>query len=801
MLVVVIGYISLLTNARTKYHATQISQATVLAVANATEMAFTLQAIQGEAQRIIIEERSVLSKAESLSEAAGEAKEARGSIEKEIENFEKLLVLSRKNTETGIQIAEENGVEAEVSAEADQLETIKNLKAKFFLHKKLISQYLILSEINPSKAEEFLQTTLQLSYKNNLLPLIKKYEADAERELTLEATAIGEDINTANRVVLGSTLVALLTAILLGSLISRSISTPINNLQDAVKKISRGKLDTKVNIQSQDEVGVLAKAFNQMVEGLSTTTVSKSYLDNILSSMVDPLIVINFDTTITKVNPATLKLLGYAESELIDKPIDVLFAEDIDPGISRLVQNEFVGNVELSCLTKDGNQIPVSFSASLMRDEAGNIQGIVCVARDITERRHAEAQLRHDALHDALTGLPNRTLFTDRLEHVIELAKRRQDYLFAVLFLDLDRFKMINDSLGHLIGDQLLVAIAHRLETCMRSGDTVARLGGDEFTVLLEDTRDISDITDITERIQQSLKLPFNLNGHEVFTTASIGIVASTTSYSQPEDLMRDADIAMYHAKALGKARHEMFHPGMHDQAVAQLQLDNDLRRAIERQEFQNYYQPIVSLVETGRIVGFEALVRWQHPRRGVIPPTEFIPRAEETGLIIPLGEWVLREACRQMRAWQAQFPRPTEGGYLAPLTISVNLSGKQFSQPNLLEQIKQILQETGLDARSLKLEITESTIMENAESATAMLLEMQALGIGLSIDDFGTGYSSLGYLNRFPVDTLKIDRSFVMDVDADAEKIEIIRTVVMLARNLGMNVVAEGVETIKELT
>lgn len=264
---------------------------------------------------------------------------------------------------------------------------------------------------------------------------------------------------------------------------------------------------------------------------------------------------------------------------------------------------------------------------------------------------------------------------------------------------------------------------------------------------------------------------------------------------------MRDADIAMYRAKSLGKARHEMFHPGMHDRAVAQLQLDNDLRRAIERQEFQNYYQPIVSLVETGRIVGFEALVRWQHPRRGVISPAEFIPRAEETGLIIPLGEWVLREACRQMQAWQAQFPQPTEGKYVAPLTISVNISGKQFTQPNLLEQIKQILQETGLDARSLKLEITESTIMENAESATAMLLEMQALGIGLSIDDFGTGYSSLGYLNRFPVDTLKIDRSFVMDVGDDAEKIEIIRTVVLLARNLGMNVVAEGVETIKELT
>jgi diguanylate cyclase (GGDEF)-like protein/PAS domain S-box-containing protein len=543
-------------------------------------------------------------------------------------------------------------------------------------------------------------------------------------------------------------------------------------------------------------VGILANAFNQMVKDLSSTTVSKAYLDNVLSSMVDPLVVLNFDTTITKVNLATLRLLGYAENELIGRPIDCLYAEYTDLGIRRLVQNGFVGSVELAYVTKDGQQIPMSCSTSLMCDVEGNNQGIVCVARDITEQKRAEAQLRHDALHDALTGLPNRTLFTDRLAHVIELTKRRQDYLFAVLFLDLDRFKMINDSLGHTSGDQLLMAIARRLETCMRSGDTVARLGGDEFTVLLEDVKDIGDVTDIAERIQRSLNSPFNLNGHEMFTTASIGVVLGTTGRDQPEDLLRDADTAMYHhAKVQGPARHEVFHPGMHDRAVAQMQLENDLRRAIERQEFQVYYQPIVSLEETSKINGFEALVRWQHPKRGVISPTEFIPRAEETGLIVPLGYWVLREACQQMRAWQVQFPADP------PLTISVNISGKQFSQPNLIEQIKQILQETELDACSLKLEITESTIMENAESATDMLLAMRALGIELAVDDFGTGYSSLGHLNRFPVNTLKIDRSFVVSVDTDVEKMEIIRTVVMLARNLGMNVVAEGVETSKELS
>lgn len=416
-------------------------------------------------------------------------------------------------------------------------------------------------------------------------------------------------------------------------------------------------------------------------------------------------------------------------------------------------------------------------------------QSNLLLKQEISDRQRAEEQLTHSAFHDALTGLPNRALFMDRLGHVVECAKRREDYLFAVLFLDLDRFKIVNDSLGHMAGDQLLIAIASRIKACLRSADTLARLGGDEFTILLEDIKDVSDAKHVANRIQEELMLPFNLSGNEVFTTASIGIALSTTSYERPEQLLRDADTAMYRAKAHGKARHEVFDIAMHACAIALLHLENDLRRAIERQEFQIHYQPIISLL-SDRINGFEALVRWQHPERGLLSPADFIPMTEETGLVIPIGSWVLREACRQMKVWQEQFPANP------PLTISVNLSGKQFSQPGLSEQIKQILQDTRLDPYSLKLEITESVIVENAESATIMLSQLRTMGIQLYMDDFGTGYSSLSYLHRFPMDTLKIDRSFTSRIGVDNENWEIVQTIITLAHNLGMNVIAEGVET-----
>lgn len=500
---------------------------------------------------------------------------------------------------------------------------------------------------------------------------------------------------------------------------------------------------------------------------------------------------------IVYVNDAFSRATGHSSGEIIGKSAQILLGEATAAAELNLIRTSLLNHeavkAEVILYRQNGSHFWVDVNMVPIRNEQGQVTHFVSVMREVTERKLAEEQLRRNAFHDPLTGLPNRLLFMERLTQTIHRAKQDSDYQFAVLFLDLDRFKVINDSLGHMIGDQLLVAIARRLEACVSAQDTVARLGGDEFTILLENIRNESDATKVAERVQQALSHPFALSGHEVFTSASIGITLSTTNFERPEDLLRGSDIAMYRAKAQGKACHEVFDTDMHTHVVALMQLENDLRKAIEHQDFELYYQPIVALA-TGKIVGFEALVRWQHAEQGLISPAKFVPIAEETGLIIPLGQWVLREACRQLKEWQDAFPHDP------PLTVSVNLSGRQFSQPSLISQIKQTLVDTGLDARSLKLEITESAIMENPESAMDMLLQLKAMGIQLSVDDFGTGYSSLGYLYRFPMDLLKIDQSFISRVDVDGEKLELVRTIITLAWNLGMDVVAEGVETTKQL-
>lgn len=422
------------------------------------------------------------------------------------------------------------------------------------------------------------------------------------------------------------------------------------------------------------------------------------------------------------------------------------------------------------------------------------------VGAAIGEQNRVKAQLLYEASHDSLTKLYNRSGFKDKLEQALTKASLDENYLLAVIFLDLDRFKVVNDSLGHPVGDKLLSAIALKLKSCLQSEDTVARFGGDEFTILLEDIQDISDATGVAQRINQKLGQSFNLDGYNVFTTASIGIALGSIDYHRPADLVRDANIAMYRAKAEGRARYAVFDRAMHDSIIVLSQLENDLRRDIEKignqtlNQFQLYYQPLVSLSQ-GRIIGFEALIRWHHPIRGLVSPAEFIPLAEETGLIVPIGKWVLREACRQMHTWQLAFTDK------APAVIAVNLSAKQFLQVDLVEQIDQILQETGLKAGSLTLEITESVVMENSDEASVMLERLQALGIQLSIDDFGTGYSSLSRLHSFPVDTLKIDRSFVSQIGSSGENSEIVRAIIMLAEHMGVSVTAEGVETAAQLT
>jgi diguanylate cyclase (GGDEF)-like protein/PAS domain S-box-containing protein len=495
-----------------------------------------------------------------------------------------------------------------------------------------------------------------------------------------------------------------------------------------------------------------------------------------------------------QVNRSLCEIVGYSEQELLRMDWESITHPDDRSAVRASVGQLLEGRIP-TCQTekryfhKNGNEVWIFLSMSLTLDLVTKSTRLIFQIQDITDRKRAEQQLLHDAFHDMLTGLPNRALFTDRLKQALARTKRLGAHQFSVLFLDLDRFKVINDSLGHIVGDQLLVGIARRLETCLRPGDTVARLGGDEFTILLEDVTSIDETIEVAKRVGKELALPFNLRGHEVFTTVSIGIAPSTIGYDRPDDILRDADTAMYRAKSLGKARHEVFDKTMHARAVSLLQLDTDLRRAVERKEFLLYYQPIISL-KTGEICGLEALIRWQHPERGLIPPAQFIPVAEETGLILQIGNWALYEACRQMREWQMQSADNHS------LQVSVNLSSKQFSQPDLIEQITRALSETGLEPKGLRLEITESVVMENIECATGMLDQLRALGVESSIDDFGTGYSSLSYLHRFPSSTLKIDRSFVSKMNGQNENVEIIRTIIMLARNLGMTVVAEGVET-----
>ena len=504
------------------------------------------------------------------------------------------------------------------------------------------------------------------------------------------------------------------------------------------------------------------------------------------------------DGRFVQVNQSLCEIVGYTEDELKQMSLhDLTYADDLrtfQDHITQVLDGRTLNmQVERRYQHKAGYEVWAQVGTSLIHDLQSRSLHLILQIQDITDRKRAEQQLLHEAFHDALTGLPNRAWFMEQLEASLGQARQAQERLFAVLFLDLDRFKLINDSIGHMVGDQLLIGIAQRLRHGVRPGDKVARLGGDEFTILLDGIRDASEAEEIAERIQRLVSQPFTLSGFETFTTVSIGIALSSPDYEQSEDFLRDADTAMYQAKSLGKARHVIFDKGMHAHAVNLLQLETDLRRATDRGEFFIQYQPIMSLTNN-RLTGFEALVRWQHPERGLVAPSEFISVAEETGFIVPIGRWVLFEACRQMQQWREVH------ALKAPLSISVNLSGKQFMHSNLLEQIVQVLKETRLDPLALKLEITESIVMENIEAATGMLEQLRALGVELSIDDFGTGYSSLSYLHRLPIDALKIDRSFVMQMEENNENKEIVRTIIMLAQNLGKGVIAEGVETAEQV-
>ena len=526
--------------------------------------------------------------------------------------------------------------------------------------------------------------------------------------------------------------------------------------------------------------------------------VAEAKYRSIFENAIEGIFQVDHQGRLVSANPAMVRILGYETmQELMGEPRDfctrLCEATGMKEKLFRVLKDHgSVQALEIQTFRQDGQPMWGSVNAHLVTGKTGENVHFEGTLEDISDHKRFEEQLLHQSLHDALTGLPNRALFTDRLSQAISRCSRQNSF-FALLYLDVDRFKVINDSLGHALGDQFLIQLAERLRVCTREADTLARLGGDEFAVISEQVRSLSAATMVAERILEEMRAPFVIEGREIYSTVSIGIICCTGYCGSAEEVLRDADLTMYRAKSNGKARYEVFDNALHEQTIKLLTMETELRRAMARGEFELHYQPIVD-VDTGFVMCLEALIRWKHPERGYTPPLDFIPLAEENGLIVPLGWWVLEESCRQLALFQARFPRTK------PLTMSVNISAKQFSQSDLSQKLKELLESSKIVPGSLELEITESVIMDRGEAAIGRLEELKSLGLRLFVDDFGTGYSSLSYLHRFPIDMLKIDRSFIREIDATGGHTEIVRAIVGLGRNLGLGLIAEGVETEAQL-
>ncbi len=591
----------------------------------------------------------------------------------------------------------------------------------------------------------------------------------------------------------GVAILAVVMSFFAGIYLSRRVTRPLSRLVALLRYYGRGVavapflVDVKSGGQEVVELNV---AFKEMLSERLRSEASMQRLSMALEQSGDAVTITDRDGIIEYVNPAFEKITGYSKREAVGKSHQIVNSGQHEPEFfARLWQTILSGEVFSEVFInrrKDGSHYYEEKTITPIKDATGGIRDIVSSGRDVTERLEDQEHLQYLAHHDALTALPNRALFSDRLNHALAQMREVDDNL-AVLFLDLDRFKIINDTLGHGIGDEVLRVLAERLKDCVREGDTIARLGGDEFAILIQGIKTANHAAPIAQKILDSLVQPFELDDRELYITTSIGISLAPMDGDDAQSLLKHADIAMYRAKDLGRNTYQFYSQSMSDAALERLTLETDLRHALEREEFRLYYQPQVNL-NSGEITGIEALLRWQHPELGLVEPVEFIPILEETGLIVQVGEWVLRSACIQAKRWQKL--------YESPLRVAVNLSGRQFSGHELSATLRNILHEAQLDPHLLEVEITESTVMRDDRRTMEVFNTLSELGVGIAIDDFGTGYSSLGYLKRFPIDTLKIDRSFIRDISTDPDDAAIVSAIIALADSLNLRVIAEGVET-----
>ena len=605
----------------------------------------------------------------------------------------------------------------------------------------------------------------------------------------------------------------LLFSLLVIYILSSSVSRPAKQLVAGAKALGDGDLKYRIPELAKDELGQIAEQFNVMAGRLESTTVSRDELESSESALRiseerysravggtnDGLFDWNILENSVYFSPRWKSMLGYDDNEITNDPesyFKFIHPDDIEVfrqniALFEMRPGKYLVN-EHRVLHKNGNYRWVLFRA-LAGDEVGKgkTTRLSGSQSDIHAQKLAEQQLVHDAMHDRLTGLPNRHLLLERLQHFLDTPKRRNQETSALLFLDLDGFKTINDTRGHPAGDELLISLAKRLKNYLSANDTLARFGGDEFVVLAEDVEDLNYVKDIADNIQLALEKPFTVGNGESFVSASIGITLSTKNYTKATEMLRDADIAMYRAKADGKKRHVIFNAQMHGNVVKEAKLVSDLRYVLERKELEIYYQPIIDLQSSRKLVGFEALLRWNHSEHGLIPPEEFIPLLEETGMIIEVGQWLIKTATSTIKSWHKTNYTPW---------VAVNVSALQLRESGLHATVKRALLQSGLESKYLTLEITETNVMQNELIARAILNEVKQLGVKLSIDDFGTGYSSLSYLKRFPWDYVKIDRSFVKDIELNSDDVAIIEAITVMVHSLKFAVVAEGVETLNQL-